>query len=348
MSNSIPVLAVDVGYGNVKSVFKLPDGALKTTMFPSLAPAHYASTVSAHQFSTRRNNVVVRVDNTDYEVGPDVRDIITPTNQGGDLSDDFARTPNYTALLYGAIAFSGVDRIECLSLGLPVHIFNQVLTGVKASASVSVASVLKEKFTGAHMVDGREVTIDSVVVVPQPVGSLFLHKQALLASGRSTEEINLIVDIGYYSTDWVVAKGWRTIDLRCGGRRGGASEVFVLMAKEISRLKGEQFDDIGRLDESLRRQIPFTLYGEEIDLQPLIRTADHQIAEVVKKIKNSIQTTGDIQEIILTGGGASLYLDEITRSFKNKVVMLEDACFSNAKGFLIAGDAALQRSRRAD
>jgi plasmid segregation protein ParM len=177
MNQSLSVLAVDVGYGNVKFVKRLADGKIERRMFPALAPAHLAGTVSTHEFSTKRDTVVVRVDGNNYEVGFDVRDAITPTNSGGDLSDEYTKTPNYTALLYGAIAYSGADTIDCLSLGLPVHIYNQKVPQLGTSSVTTVAQVLKNKYLGKQSFGARAIEIKDVVVIPQPIGTLFWHKQ---------------------------------------------------------------------------------------------------------------------------------------------------------------------------
>jgi plasmid segregation protein ParM len=346
MSKSIHVLAVDVGYGNVKSVYRQSDGSLNTNIFPALAPSHVKSTISHHAGGSGRNTVVIKVDGVKYEVGPDVRQVVTAMNTGFDLSDDYAKSPNHTALLFGAIAFSGADHIECLSLGLPVHIINQSVGSRVGKEPIPVIKVLKEKFSGTHEINGRRVKIDRVAVVPQPLGSLFWHKDLLGDTKTTSDQLSLIIDIGYYSTDWVTAEGWHTIDERCGGRPGGASQIYTKIAKAISDSEGESFTDIRRIDEALRNKTHLSFYSKPIDLTPFVKEADSLIGEVLKSIKNSVQTTSDVSEIILTGGGAPFYQNAIAESFKNKLVVMEDACFTNVKGFLIAGDGVLIRAKK--
>ena len=347
MSKSIPVFAVDVGYGNVKSVYRLPDNQLVTNIFPALAPTHSKSTISNHAGGLGRNTIIIKVDGARYEVGPDVRQVVTSTNTGADLTDDYSKSPNHAALLFGAIALSGADHIECLSIGLPIHIINQTFKGKNgAGEMVSVIKLLKEKFAGTHEINGKQVTVDRVAVIPQPLGSLFWHSSLTRAAKNPGDYISLIIDVGYYSTDWVMAEGWNTLDERCGGVRGGASEIYGKIAKSISESEGETYTDIRRIDEALRNKSPLTFYSKPIDLTKFLKEADGLIAEVIKGIKNSVQTTADVSEIILTGGGATFYQDAIAKNFKNKLVLLEDACFTNVKGFLISGDGALLRAKR--
>jgi plasmid segregation protein ParM len=346
MTKSISVLAVDVGYGNVKSVYRLPDGQLISNIFPALAPTYVKSTISSHMGGPGRNTVVIRVDGTLYEVGPGVRQAVTLMNAGFDLTDDYSKSPNHAALLLGAISLSGADHIECLSLGLPVHIINQSFESRNTQEPISVVKVLKEKFTGVHEINGKQVTVDRVAVIPQPLGSLFWHQSLTRGVSRAADYVSLIIDVGYYSTDWVVAAGWSTLDDRCDGRRGGASEIYNKIAKALSASEGETYTDIRRIDDALRNKTPLTFYSKPIDLTKFVGETDGLVAEVIKNIKNSVQTTNDVAEIILTGGGAAFYKDAIARSFKNKLVLLEDSCFTNVKGFLISGDAALLRAKK--
>ena len=145
MSKSIPVFAVDVGYGNVKSVYRVPSNQLVTNIFPALAPSHVKSTISNHAGGGARNAVIVKVDGVQYEVGPDVRQVVTSMNTGFDLSDDYAKSANHAALLFGAIALSGADDTECLSFGLPVDIINRTVQGRTDKEPIPVIKVLKEK-----------------------------------------------------------------------------------------------------------------------------------------------------------------------------------------------------------
>lgn len=343
----LSVLAVDVGYGNVKFVQRLHDGTIERKLFPALAPAYSSSTVSLHEFAAKRDTVVVEVDSNRYEVGVDVRQVIAPTNMGGDLSDEYAQTSTYKALLYGAIAYSGASSIDCLCLGLPVHIYNQEISDPTLRTKVSVAAWLKSRYIGSHFIQERKIAIKDVIVIPQPIGTLFWHKQKQIELGQPLGEINLMIDPGFFSTDWVVAYGWKTMDQRSGGRRGGVSEIYRRVAAELSHTLGEQFTDIWRIDEAIRANKPLLVYGNSYELQPFLKSAEPVIAEVIKGIKSSIQTSTDISSVLITGGGASLFKGEVAASFsKNQVRVLDDGVFANAKGFLLAGETKLGKAPR--
>ncbi|WP_244137155.1 hypothetical protein [Burkholderia pyrrocinia] len=158
------VFAVDVGYGNTKYAHRAASGTIATGMFPSLTPLAASRTLSGYGESvlTARKVSTIVIDQVEYEVGPDVPLTAAYGNTGRALADDYVLSDNYAALLFGAIHFSGVTHIERLVLGLPVHNMK------KYSAE------LKERFAGELDFGAGRVTVDKVVVIPQPLGSLVL------------------------------------------------------------------------------------------------------------------------------------------------------------------------------
>ena len=330
------VFAVDVGYGNTKYAYRAASSTVATGMFPSLAPLAASRTLSGYGEGVlaARKVITVAIDEIEYEIGPDVALTAAYGNTGRALADDFVLTDNYAALLAGAMHFAGVTHIERLVLGLPVHNMQ------KYSAS------LKERFAGELDFGHARVQVDKVVVIPQPLGSL-----VLASSNRQSEfgkdSAHLVVDVGYFTTDWVYANGFAMDDTRSGGMPGGASQIYQRIASLISRDQGEQVEDLEMIDKALRERKPFFFYGTDIPLEPYLEKAQPIIAGVVKEMQNNVGRLPNVRSVILSGGGAALYAGAIRRAFPRVVIeVIDSPCLANARGFLAVGEANLARERK--
>lgn len=329
-----PVFAVDVGYGNTKYAFRAGT-TITTGMFPSLAPLAANSSLAAfgEGVLASRRTANITVDGAQYEVGPDVEITAAYGNTGRTLSEDFALSGTYAALLGGAIQFSGVRHIERLVLGLPVHNMQKY------------TAELKERFTGAVNFGHGPIMIGKVQVIPQPLGSL------VFASGNRRDEFgrdsaHLIVDVGYFTTDWVYANGYTMNDRRSGGVPGGASQIYQNIAALIGRQQGEAVDDIERIDKALRDNKPLFFYGHDLALEPYLEQSTPLIMATVKEMQNKVGRLSDTRSIILSGGGAALYASAVRKSFPRVALeVLDSPCLTNAKGFLVIGEAGMARER---
>ena len=330
------VFAIDVGYGNTKYAWRAASGTIATGMFPSLAPLAATQTLSAHgeNVLASRKVAVAVIDGIEYEVGPDVSLTAAYGNTGRALSNDYVLSDNYAALLAGALHFSGVTHIERLVLGLPVHNMQKY------------SAPLKERFSGDLDFGQGRVTIDKVAVIPQPLGAL-----VLASSNRQNEfgrdSAHLVIDVGYFTTDWVYANGFTMDDKRSGGVPGGASQIYQRIANLIGRDQGEPVEDIERIDKALREQTPFFFYGSNIALEPYLEKAQPLISGVVKEVQNNVGQLTNVRSVILSGGGAALYASAIRRAFPRVVIeMIDSPCLANVRGFLVVGEAGFSRERK--
>ncbi|MFC0403157.1 PRTRC system protein D [Paraburkholderia rhizosphaerae] len=333
-----PVFAIDVGYGNTKYAYRAASGTIATGMFPSLAPLAASRMLSSYgeNVLASRKVAIICVEGIEYEVGPDVSLTAAYGNTGRALSNDFVLSDNYAALLAGAMHFSGVTQIERLVLGLPVHNMQRFST------------TLKERFAGEIDAGAHRVSVEKVVVIPQPLGSL-----VSASSNRQNEfgrdSAHLVVDVGYFTTDWVYANGFTMDDKRSGGIPGGASQIYQRIAGLVARDEGEAVEDLERIDKALRERTPFFFYGKDIDLDPYLEKSQPLIAGVVKEMQNNVGQLTNVRSIVLSGGGAALYSHAIRRAFPRVTIEVIDApCLANAKGFLIVGEAGLARERTRD
>lgn len=331
------VFAIDVGYGNTKYAHRSASGTVATGMFPSLAPLATTHSLSGDGEAVFASSKVVNItiDKNEYEVGPDVSLSAAYGKTGRALADDYVLTDNYAALLFGAIHFAGVTHIDRLVLGLPVHNMKKYSTP------------LKERFAGEHAFGAGRVVIDKVVVIPQPLGSL-VFASSTRGDHFNRDDAHLVIDVGYFTTDWVYANGFAMDNRRSGGMPGGASQIYQRVARLISLEVDDNVNEIELIDKALRERRPFVLYGKDIDLSRYLERADPVIADVVQQVQNSVGDLRNVRSIILSGGGAALYAAAIRRAFPRLVIELIDSpCIANARGFLLVGEAGLARERRA-
>jgi plasmid segregation protein ParM len=325
-----PVFAVDVGCGNTKFAYREANRAIATGMFPSLAPYTATRTISANNGShfKTRDVTQVKINAVEYDVGPGVSLSAAYGQTGRVLSDDYVLTNNYTALLAGAIYRSGFTHIKRLVLGLPIHTIEKYTPN------------LIERFTGEHEFGQGKIVIEKVNVIPQPLGSL-TYATALKGEHYTTSQDNLVLDVGYYTTDWVYATDFLIDDRRSGGRPGGASQILQRIADNISRDQKEPIYDIERIDLCRREGQPFHFYDQDIDLMPYLTEAHQLIHDVIMEIKNRVRPLENIRSIILSGGGADLYGPVVQQTFpRTRIEHLQNPCFANSIGYLIAGESA--------
>jgi len=331
------VFAIDVGYGNTKYAYRAASGTIATGMFPSLAPlaASLALSRQDDRMLTARNVATIVIDQIEYEVGPDVSLSAAYGNTGRTLSNDFVASNNYEALLFGAIKFAGITHVERLLLGLPVHTMSKY------------SGALRDQFTGTFDYGPGRVTIDKVVVIPQPLGSL-VAASANRQSEFGRDHAHLVIDVGYFTTDWVYAIGFTMDDKRSNGMPGGASQVNQRIADLIGKDHDDKVEEIELIDKALREKTPYYLYGQPIDLEPYLQKSQPLINGVVEEIKSKVGSLSSARSIVLSGGGASLYAPAIRKGFPRvPIEVVEAPCTANAKGFLIVGEAGLARERAA-
>lgn len=321
------VRSLDLGWGYTKYNKAKPDGQLGYESFPSLAPRHVGLGANLSVIGSR-NTKVITVDGTSYEVGPDATDLDS-NDSSRNLNDQFIYTEQYKAVFYGALAYMGEEKIDLLVVGLP-------LSGMAQSAA------LKKMMEGTHKVSAdKTVQVVEALVVPQPLGGLY----SCLAMGEENpafeyleEEVNLIVDPGFLTFDFLLSNGKRVIENRSSAHSGGVSKVLRAIAESISTKFGIKYDNLSAIDKALRRR-KIKINGQVEDLVEHIKNTRTILEGSVNYMKNIIGDGSDIDNIILLGGGSHVY-QKVVESFypKHSVTVIEDAQFANVRGFQLIGE----------
>ena len=229
----------------------------------------------------------------------------------------------------------------------------RVVTGLPSSLSknAAVADEIRNSLIGRHSiksvkwdkVEDVEFEIVDVIVVPQPLGTLynFVHDQ-------DTGEINqklltqmaLIIDIGWGTTDLAMLE-----DSRVRGTFGfelGVSDYIANLQEEVNdkfpeaniyALNPHQFDIA--LLESPVVETPFGQFD-------VSKQAEKHKELQAKRIHEAVMGLGlqfnKFYRIILTGGGALQYEKYLKQLFNDpRLIIQQDAVTANVKGFFLLG-----------
>ena len=343
------VRAVDVGYGNTKFVMEHEHGKeVVCSLFPSLAPhASHGADLGAGVLK-RRNTVVVDVEGVRYEVGKDSH-LAQDASHGRILDTTYPTSDPYLALVRGALFYMGEAEIDLLVLGLPVTNF------------MAYKDKITERVVGKHLIPNLksmamgdeaspemvEVEVKKVAVFPQPLGAFFDYsiRENLYKDMKS--QVNLIIDPGYFTLDWLLAQGIKPIDARSGGHDGGMSAILNTIGESVSKKVGARISDLSIIDNAIRTGKPPRFFGQEMDISEHINEGKAKARQFVSVLANKVGNGIDVDNIILAGGGAEFFKEAIQDKFpKHRLIITKDPVFANVRGFQIAGEESMVRAEQ--
>lgn len=322
------VRALDLGSGFVK-YSHLVDGKLEFSSFPSLAPRHTGRDLSTTMSVLgKRDTVIVSVEGTLYEVGPDSADLDS-NDSTRNLNDQFIYTDQYRAAFYGALSYMGEKEIDLLVVGLPLTTLHR-------------ADDLTKICEGTHKInDTTTVTVKKVMVVAQPIGGLWYcleQREQRPEFEFLDEESNLLIDPGYLTVDFLRTKGTKINDARSGAHPGGVSKVLRAIGESLSTKFGVEYDNLAAIDKALERR-RIKINGKTEDMLEHIRNAKPAIEGSVNYIRNMVGDGADIENIILFGGGQHIFAKTLAAYYKNHTIyVLTDSQLANVKGFQAVGE----------
>ncbi|MCD9026833.1 PRTRC system protein D [Luteimonas sp. BDR2-5] len=317
------VRAVDIGFGNTKFISSASGTDVRCASFPSLA---YPSARAPTGGGERRKTVAVPIDGLYYEVGPDVR-LAADTFRATQLHDRYTETPEYLALLRGALALMRVDVIDLLVLGLPV------------SALAGKRAFVEKLAAGSHDVgNGQEVLVRKALVVAQPQGALVHYAAQHGKLDAIAQEQSLILDAGSRTFDWLVARGMRLVEKRSHSLNRGTFDVLQVLATEIGAEIGTPYTDLDAIDHALRSGRRLMIYQRQHDLSKLLPIAQTVAQQAVSSMMQWIGADYAFQHIVLVGGGAFLFKKAVKQAFpRHRIHEVKDPLYANVRGFQLAG-----------
>jgi plasmid segregation protein ParM len=329
MPEHMIIRSIDTGYGDVKWVKSSKDGRIECDKFPSLAFSTQGSK-PIDSMGTRRKTVVVQVGQSRYEVGPDVQyaaDRFVARN----YHDAYVDTDEYAALTAGAIALMRVPHIDVLALGLPVETY------------LAKRRHLESLMTRVHDVGRKEgVEVRRVLVFAQPHGAMF----SVAAGDKSLfEAMTLVIDVGSRTFDYLAVQAMKVFDAMSGSVNRGVSDIVRAIAEEVSADLGQPVRNLQPIEDALRRRSSLEVLGRTYPFsrfQPIVTKVAKQ---AVQQMLGSFSGPEQFRNVILVGGGATLYKAAVETYFNaHKIVVAKDPVFANCRGFQMLAERALKGS----
>ena len=257
------VRALDVGFGHTKFVSGMNGSEVRCAHFPSVAyPTEGDETTDP--MGGRRKTVGIPIDGLIYEVGPDVH-LAADIFNAKQMHERYSETPEYLAMLRGALHYMKVERIDLLVVGLPVAAFK-----------AKKRAALERLVLGKHDVGrGKTARVERARVVPQPQGALMYYGHVHNRVAEIRKERSLIIDPGARTFDWLVTQGMQLVEKKSHSVNRGMFDVLQAIASGISKATGTQFREFDLIDDALRAGKNPVVFQQEYDLSkhlPLARS----------------------------------------------------------------------------
>jgi len=327
------IVGVDIGYGYTKAV-----GEAGQVVFPS---------VVGKAERIRYENDLHRQLGSDGEPG------IALVTEEGD------RFVGELALLQSRVQWTLLDRsrVEDPSARLLfLAALSELTGGDKGTREFRVVTGLPVKWygdrdkvvdqlRGKHIVQRvngyklvQRFSVADVLVVPQPFGSLF--NTILGTDGQIVDEDLArgrlgVIDIGTFTTDYVLVDGLRYVERGSGSISTGMSKAYQLVGRSLLDTFGLDLR-MHEVDRVVREE-KVTLFGEERNIDWLAEPVFDVLAEEVLAQAGTLWGDGrDLRAILVTGGGAIALGERICRRYPHARV-LDDAPMANVRGFLKYG-----------
>lgn len=322
------VLGIDIGYSNLKLAFGKRGAEPKVLLKPAgAAPADRLGEKIADKGKDDFLRVVVN--GTPFAAGlsPDRAELWSR-----ELHEDYPSTESYRALFHAGLLLAELEQIDLLVTGLPVSQYlNQELR-----------TRLQTQMTGEHQVTPRRrISVQTVKVVPQPVGGFVDHVWNLKDASEFEDSRVLVVDPGFFSVDWVLISNGELRRQSCGTSLEASSVILDEAAKQLANDFG---GNVGRerLENAIRQnQTEVRLFGEKIDIAPYLKTASAKVGPIVAtRLRESLRKENASADIVLlVGGGAGFFKESVKEAFPHlKVTTPESPVFANARGFWRMGN----------
>jgi plasmid segregation protein ParM len=322
MTGTIVVRAIDVGFGNTKYVSASAPGRIECAHFPSLAFYTFGEPSTA---LGKRRTAIIPLGGLCYEVGPDI-ELAAERYRARHLHDEYSETAEYRAMMAGALSFMRADHVDLLVVGLPV------------SQYLGRRAALERSMAGTFVVGRRRIEVRRVLALAQPQGALASYSASNPALATATGK-TLVIDVGARTFDWLVTLGLRVVPKMSDSANRGVFDVLRALAESLSKQIGEPYRDLDAIDLALRSGKPVRIYQKEYELkrmEPLVRkVAEQGVASMVERL----DTTHDIEHIVLVGGGAALFRSAIKRRFpKHTIHEMREPLYANVRGFQLLGE----------
>jgi plasmid segregation protein ParM len=313
--NRSKCIGIDVGYGYSKVVMDSHDGVSRT-VWPSVVGNFEAGTVEVEGMKSSASEYV-EVENQKLLVGKAA------------LKHSFrlfnAREKNwigsvaYRALMKNAIQNADLHSINLIiTSGLPVSYYKTD----KGKLTNIIREIAKEK----------AITV-TAKIIPQPLGSFFnlLFDETGMVQDEGLVNTRVgVLDIGFYTVDLITIDNLELVEKQIASFENGVAGILESIARDIENAYDFR-PDLHKTEEAIRKG-SIRVYGTDHDITEIAKQRLTELAtEIEARAKTIWKTAADLDQVVLTGGGAILlksYLD-----LYRHTIVIEDAQFANVMGY---------------
>ena len=315
------VLSVDLGYGYTKGV-----GAESVRFsFPSVI-----GTAEDIRFATNLINGsadrTVKFDEAEFFYGDQA--LLQSRMQSTIFDRSRVHDQLYKMLFVGALVemhkqAPDIERVRLVT-GLPVEFFNDRADVINL-------------FEGTYQITTDQpfrVTVESVFVAPQPFGSLFrelLNEQGRINSTEIEKGRVGVIDIGTYTTDFIVADELRYVQRLSGSARIGWSKVVSKVEQALGDAYGLDLTQ-HQIDRALNAGA-VRVRGTAIPLQDMMEPAIAEVRSAIIARARDLWGEGVSLDTILVTGGGAVHLYDLIHEVYPHARLLDEAFWANAEGF---------------
>ncbi len=211
-----------------------------------------------------------------------------------------------------------------------------VVTGLPVDFFGDRPEVVKS-FEGIYRVTADqviEIAVESVFVAPQPFGSLFrelLNEQGKIANSDVEHGRVGIIDVGTYTTDFVVADDLRYVQRLSGSIRIGWSKVINQVRQSLADTYALELmpHEVDRAIQAGKVRVR----GEEVSLEELIAPAMTDIQTAIIARARDLWGSAVNLDMILISGGGGPHLYDVLHEVYPHARLLDNAFWANAEGF---------------
>lgn len=316
------VVALDIGHSAVKAVVS-SDKGVGRVFFPSLVCQ--ARLISDEVEANLAAQETVRVggdQGASYFFGE------TALIQGGGkisgLSDNWISTREHAALLLGAMkkisTIADIGDRPTLVMGLPARLFGAQREEL-------------EQVVRTHLPNIGELVI--VSQASAPLYTVTLDESGIPIPGRSRHASWGVIEVGFYTTDFMLTKRGRRLEVGaegCSGLRVAAEYMKTLLA-ERHRLSVSLIE---AAEAHENRSIQVFGQLQALDTEAAIAT-ERVSSEIIDTANRLMEEHArSLDGILVAGGGAPIVFDKLKAQWPN-AVMADDHRFAVAEGMLRRG-----------
>jgi plasmid segregation protein ParM len=324
------IVGVDIGYGYTKAISET-----RQVVFPSIIGRaeriRYEEDVECQQHLPNRSGLSILTEEGNHFVGELA--LLQSRVQWTLLDRSRVEDPSARLLFLASLCE--------LTRNSPKKASEfRIVTGLPVKWYDDKDKVVRQ-FQGKHMVrltrDHRSVqhlSVTDVLVVPQPFGSLFDaildDRGKIVAEALASSRIG-VIDIGTYTTDYVLVDRLRYIERGSGSISTGMAKAYQLIGRSLLDTFGL---DVGihEVDRLVRRGM-VTVFGEDRNIGWLSAPVLNAIGQEILAYSGTLWGAGrDLQTILVTGGGGTMLFDLIAHRYRHAQI-LSDAVLANVRGF---------------